>query len=419
MTVTDDAAGVTKPLRLLILGFGIRGRTYAGYARERPDAFTVVGVADPCRANASDIACPSWNDWQAALDSGVAADAAVIALPDRLHCAACVRALERGLAVLLEKPVGVNWKECERIRTAQQRAGRVVLTGYVLRHSTYYRQLAEVVASGTIGALVSIHHLAAVSYGKAAHAYCRGNWSVESNGTGMLVNKCSHDFDLIDWWTSGRKCVKISSSGSLVHWRAENRPVGAAARCGDCAPETRRSCPFDAYKLYYERKDLRYHFADESDAAILEMIRSSPYGRCVYACGNDSVDHQTVLMEYEGGLTVTLAMESFTNTRRRETLFCGTRGEIVADGRTIEVRPFLGKSSTVVPPQGGRHGGGDREILSAFARLVRANDPALAARTLASALESHRLAFLAEDSRRTGRTLSLSNPLISTEGGVS
>ena len=295
-----------KPVRAIILGYGIRGRAYASYAATHPDEFEIAGLADPVAEFPADAKYPTWKSWEAALDAGVDADAVVISLPDRLHHASCLKALEKGYHVLLEKPIGCTWEECKEIAEAQKRMRRLVLTGYVLRYAPFYKKLREVIASGAIGELTSVHHLAAISYGKAAHAYCRGNWSVEAKGTGMLVNKCTHDFDLIEWWTKGRRCTKISSFGSLMHWRPENKPKGAADRCKDCPESVRAKCPFDAYKVYYDRTDLRYHFADESDEAILKMIEKSPYGRCVYACGNDSVDHQTVLMEYEGGLTIIL-----------------------------------------------------------------------------------------------------------------
>ena len=275
----------------------------------------------------------------------------------------------------------------------------------MLRYAPFYKKLREVVASGVIGELTSVHHLAAISYGKASHAYCRGNWSVEAKGTGMLVNKCTHDFDLIEWWTKGRKCMKVSSFGSLFLWTPENAPAGSAARCTDCAPATRENCPFDAHKLYIDRKDLRYHFPDESDEAMQKVVRESPYGRCVYACGNDSVDHQTVLMEYEGGLTFCLEMESYTQQRTRVTHFYGTRGEIVADETKIEILPFLGDSTTIYPSQHGHHGGGDREIMTEFVRLVRDASPERYSKVLEAALESHRIAFIAEESRRSGKTM--------------
>ena len=394
-----------KPVSAIILGYGIRGRAYAAYAKTHPEDFKIAGLADPVAAFPEDRDYPVWKKWEDALESGVKADAVIISLPDRLHYASCTKALEKGYHVLLEKPIGCTWGECLGIKKAQIDAKRLVLTGYVLRYAPFYQRLREVIASGCIGELTSVHHLAAISYGKASHAYCRGNWSVESKGTGMLVNKCTHDFDLIEWWTKGKQIKKISSFGSLFHWRPENKPKGAADRCMDCPAEVRKRCAFDAYKIYYDRTDLRYHFADESDEAILNMIEKSPYGRCVYACGNDSVDHQTVLMEYDGGLTIILEMESYSQQRTRITHFYGTRGEIIADERKIDILPFLGESTTIIPQQNGHHGGGDREIMTEFVRMVRDAKPEDYTKILEAALESHRIAFLAEESRYSGKTI--------------
>lgn len=394
-----------KPVSAIILGYGIRGRAYAAYAKTHPEDFKIAGLADPVAAFPEDRDYPVWKKWEDALESGVKADAVIISLPDRLHYASCTKALEKGYHVLLEKPIGCTWGECLGIKKAQIDAKRLVLTGYVLRYAPFYQRLREVIASGCIGELTSVHHLAAISYGKASHAYCRGNWSVESKGTGMLVNKCTHDFDLIEWWTKGKQIKKISSFGSLFHWRPENKPKGAADRCMDCPAEVRKRCAFDAYKIYYDRTDLRYHFADESDEAILDMIEKSPYGRCVYACGNDSVDHQTVLMEYDGGLTIILEMESYSQQRTRITHFYGTRGEIIADERKIDILPFLGESTTIIPQQNGHHGGGDREIMTEFVRMVRDAKPEDYTKILEAALESHRIAFLAEESRYSGKTI--------------
>lgn len=393
------------PVKAIILGYGIRGRAYAAFAASHPQEFEIAGLADPVAEFPKNASYPTWKSWEEALDAGVEADAVVISLPDRLHYPSCVKALSKGYHVLLEKPIGCTWGECLAIKKAQMDAKKLVLTGYVLRFAPFYKKLREVVASGCIGELTSVHHLAAISYGKSSHAYCRGNWSVEAKGTGMLVNKCTHDFDLIEWWTKGKTVKKISSFGSLFHWRPENRPEGAADRCQNCPADVREKCAFDAYKIYYDRTDLRYHFADESDEAILKMIETSPYGRCVYACGNDSVDHQTVLMEYEGGLTIILEMESYSQQRTRITHFYGTRGEIIADEHKIEIMPFLGDSTTIIPSQHGHHGGGDREIMAEFVRMVRTASPERYTKILEAALESHRIAFLAEASRRTGQTM--------------
>lgn len=391
-------------MRVIILGCGVRGRTYLDYALAHPDEYEVVGVADPCPPPvAADSNTPKLkhsNTWQDALAS-CQADAAIIALPDKLHKAAAVAALEKGLHVLLEKPLGCSWAECEEIRVAQRRARRLVLTGYVLRFAPYYRALRDVLRSGVLGEIVSLHHLVAIGHGKAAHAFCRGNWAREADGTSTLVQKCTHDFDLIEWWTGSRRMRRVASFGSLTAWRPERRPDGSDERCADCPAAVRAWCPYDAHRLYIKEMDLRYHFADTSDAAMERVVAESRYGRCVYAGGNDAVDHQTVLMEYDGGLTATLEMEGLTKARRRVTHFYGTRGEIVADGETIEVRPFVGGSCTIRPEQHGAHGGGDREIMASFARLVRKASPERYAALLDAALESHRIAFLAESSRQT------------------
>ncbi|MCR5414508.1 MAG: Gfo/Idh/MocA family oxidoreductase [Kiritimatiellae bacterium] len=400
-----SGAGCDTPLKALVLGYGIRGRTYAAYAARHPREFELAGLADPAAEFPADSPYPRFRTWEEALAADTGAEAAIIALPDRLHLPAAEAALAKGMHVLLEKPLGCTWDECEKIRAARARAGKMVLAGYVLRYSPYYRELREIVASGEIGELTSVHHLAAISYGKASHAFCRGNWSVESEGTGMLVNKCSHDFDLIEWWTKGRRCRKISSFGSLMHWRPQERPQGAAERCEDCPAQVRAGCPFDARRLYCEREDLRYHFADMSDAAMDKVVKESRYGRCVYAGGNDSVDHQTVLMDFDGGLTIILEMESYSKERRRVSHFFGTRGEIVADEKTIEVKPFLGGDRTVYPDTAGAHGGGDAGIMAQFAFLARKASKERYASILDGALESHRLAFLAEESRKTGKTV--------------
>ena len=389
-------------VKAVILGYGIRGRAYAAYARNHPDDLAIVAVAEPLASVRDWLGWPFFARWEEALEAGVRlrAEAAIIALPDRLHCAAAVAALKLGMHILLEKPIGCTWAECEAIQRAQRLAGRVVLAGYVLRYAPFYQRLAEIVRSGEIGELVSVHHLLALSHGKAAHAFCRGSWSVVAESSPMIVTKCTHDFDLIGWWLGARRCRRLASFGSLAHWRPECRPKGAAARCLDCPSVVRKACPFDAERLYGESDALRYHFADQSDAAMREVVAASPYGRCVYAGGNDAADHQTVLMEYEGGVTVTLAMESYTRERARITHFYGTRGEIAADGAKIEIAPFVGERRIVRPTAEGFHGGGDNGIMAEFVRLVRTCQPERSGELLEEALESHRLAFWAEASRQ-------------------
>ena len=67
--------------------------------------------------------------------------------------------------------------------------------------------------------------------------------------------------------------------------------------------------------------------------------------------------------------------------------------------------PFLGDSTTIIPQQTGHHGGGDREIMTEFVKLVRSASPERYTAILDAALGSHKIAFLAEESRKTGKTI--------------
>lgn len=394
-------------LRAILLGYGVRGRVYGEYILAHPGEFTLVAAADPLAAEGDFAAfgkIPVCKNWQDALE--VDADVAIIALPDRLHKDAALDALARGLDILLEKPLGCSLEECDEILAAQKKSRRLVLTGYVLRFSRYYRELVEILRSREIGELMAIGHLVSVGYGKAAHAFCRGNWGREEDGASELIQKCIHDFDLIEWWTASRRLKAVSSFGSLSHWKPSNRPQGAAARCSECPAGIREKCPFDANRLYVENADLRYHFSERADEAMRKVVAESRYGRCVYDCGNDAVDHQSVIMEYEGGLTASLEMENFSKYRRRITRFFGTRGEIYADGEKIKIMPFLGDDCVIEPALGeGHHGGADREIMSEFHRLATKVSPARYTALLEAALESHHVAFLAEKSRKESKTV--------------
>ena len=386
-------------MRVLILGCGIRGRVYASSARTRPDLFEIAGIADPAAPEAD------WKDWREALEAETGAEGAIIALPDAYHLAAAQAALAKGLHILLEKPLGCSWDECLQLKAAQRQAGRLVMPGFVLRYSKLYKTLDEVLAEGKIGEITDIRHTVALGCGKAAHAFCRGNWAREEDGSTALVQKCTHDFDLIARWAAPRRMLYVSSSGALAEWKRENKPANSANRCIDCPDDVRQSCPFDAVRLYIKEKDLRYHFPDCSDEAMRKVVRETQYGECVYLGRNNSVNHQRVLMEFEGALTVTLELQGLSLHRGRTTHFYGTRGEIEAKDDSITLETFMGEREVIsLPGLSGNgctgHDGGDAGIMDEFLEWARKGSQEDFERILADAFESHRIAFLAEERRR-------------------
>ena len=393
-------------LKALVLGAGYRGRAYSEYAAAHPEQLEIVGVADPLQAGT--IPAPRmWTDWRDCLAARPEADIVMITMPDDLHYEPALMALEAGYHLLLEKPMAQTEEQCREIIACAHKRSRLVIVGHVLRYTRYFAHIKAIIESGEIGEVVTINHQESAGFWKIAHAYVRGIFANSEKATPIILAKCSHDFDLFAWWL-GRRCRRVSSFGSIKLFRSENAPAGSAMRCSDCPEAVRSTCIWDAHKMYLEFDDLRYLFADSSYSAMRRLIRESPYGRCVYHCDNDVPDHQTVIMEFDGGATVTHTMTGFTGRNVRTTRISGTRGEIVGDGDVLDVRRFDGGDvETGVPPafrikNNSRHGGGDFNLVAEMLRILHRNDADEIRRVTDEALQSHAIAFAAERSRLAG-----------------
>jgi predicted dehydrogenase len=410
---------------LAVVGAGARGRAYAGQAANHPEDVRVVAVAEPRDdyrehfAGAFDIpADRAFRTWEDLADRPQLADAVIVATPDALHVEPAVALAERGYAVLLEKPMAPTEDGCRRVVEAAERTGVLLAVGHVLRYTPYTRALKQVLGEGRIGEVVSVQHLEPVGYWHQAHSYVRGNWRNEATSTFMLLAKSCHDLDWIRHLV-GRPCTRVSSFGSLSHFRASERPVGAADRCLDCGVEP--SCPYSAVRFYRRAlADPRHRYwvqvitPDVSEAGVYRALREGPYGRCVYACDNDVVDHQVVNLEFEGGATAGFTMTAFTPVVDRLTRLFGTHGHVEGDGHHLRVFDFLTERWETIdtrPPGGegaaGGHMGGDAGLMRAFIDAVARGDPSAVETQPREILESHLIAFAAERARREGRVVTL------------
>ena len=413
------------PITVCVVGAGNRGSIYAQYAKVHPDKVVVTAVADPRTSYREAIAKEHnidknnvFADWRDLAKCNKLADAVLICTQDEDHVDPSLAFTEKGYDILLEKPMATTEQGCKKITDAAVKKGNIFGVCHVLRYTQYTRKLKELLDSDLIGNIICMQHFEPVGYWHQAHSFVRGNWRKESESRFMLLAKACHDLDWIRHIV-GSRCTKISSFGNLTHFKPENQPSRAADRCVNCSVEP--TCPYSAKKIYL-KEAMQGNFAwpvevithDHTVEGVAKAIKEGPYGRCVYACDNDVVDHQVVNMEFESGATASFVMTAFTEPRiGRQTRIFGTKGQITGDSSQIEHFDYLTDKREIfkVGHSDGTiltgHGGGDEKIMDAFCRAVAEQDPSYILSGPKESLDTHLYAFRGEQARKENRVIAL------------
>ena len=406
------------PLDAIIVGGGNRGWLYAQYARTNPASMRIVGLAEPIPVRREKFRSALALDdsrvfatWERVFERPKFADVVIVTTMDGLHYAPAMRAMEMGYHVLLEKAIAQSWTQCLEIRAQARKYDRIVAICHVLRYAPYFMKMRDVIRNGEIGDVVSIQHLEPIGNIHMSHSFVRGNWRNEKESTPILLSKSCHDLDLFHWML-GKPCRKVSSLGQLTYFRRDRAPDGSTRRCTDGCPHEQR-CPYSAPRIYVRDRSWDVgHVIDLQpweDTKVMTALRQGPYGRCVFQCDNDVPDHQVVNLEFDGGTTVAFAMEAHTTDMGRRTRVMGTLGDIVGDEQVLTVNNFSARKAVSYKAgelaagyAGGGHGGGDMRLVRAFLQAVSQNDRSLLSSTVEDSMESHRIGFEAETSRKKG-----------------
>lgn len=451
---------MTKPLKAILFGAGARGaESYGPYAIAHPDQIQFVAVAEPRTSRRETFAAlhsipeeGCFETWQQALEKEFPADVVINCTQDQMHAGSSIPALKAGFDMLLEKPIAHSLEDAISIVQAAEQAGRYLQICHVLRYTDFFNKIKSLLDENRLGQVITISHRENVAAWHMAHSFVRGNWRREDLSSPMILAKCCHDLDLLTWFT-GETPQSLSSFGSLVHFKPENAPPGAPPRCTDGCP-VEKSCPFYAPAIYIDLVPFKFALSQSkiplykivgsqslkrpkviqaiskviprlreltnyqgwprsvvsdhpgNEEALLKALREGPYGRCVYYCDNDVVDHQDVTMEFPSGITANLTMHGHSHEEGRTLRIDGTHASLLAkfsfhrsfieihDHRSMEIE-FFDFPSTV--EQVG-HGGGDAGIMRDFVQNVR--DRQSSYNSARESLESHYMAFAAEQSRR-------------------
>ncbi len=458
-----------KPLTAIVLGAGSRGRdAYGAYAVTNNDKIQIIGVAEPVEERRKQFMeiheIPedrSFNTWEKILDIPKFADAAIITTQDEMHTKPTILAMEKGYDVLLEKPMSNKLNECVQLVQKSEELGKQLQICHVLRYTKFYSTVYDIIHSGRIGDLINIQCNENVTYWHFCHSYVRGFWRNSKETSPLILAKCCHDLDLL-YWMVGVLPKKISSFGTLTHYKADQAPPGAPERCLDGCPHA-ETCIHYAPFLYIDvvpllrigaesnwrlarffaglalnHKTIFKIFStlvpllkqvndwrvwpvsvitdDLSYEGKMKALAEGPWGRCVYHCDNDQPDHMLVNIDFENGVTANLTVHGHSSQEGRYIRVDGTKGTLIGDflqsGEKLWLYDKLSGKREIVHKarllEEGRvaHGGGDWRLMDSFVDLLKNNlaKPLTGAR---ASLESHILAFAAEKSRLEGTVINM------------
>jgi hypothetical protein len=206
-----------------------------------------------------------------------------------------------------------------------------------------------------------------------------------------------------------KPCTHIQAFGNLKWFVNKNAPEGSTARCTDgCKAEA--GCPYSALEIYYRKRERNYVFdlpedKDKQAAYVLEQLKTTNYGRCVYHMDNDQPDHYTSNILFEGGLTAAFSMEAFTSYDGRRTRIMGSLGDVVGDMTSFTHTDFLTGKKTEWKQDTDGHGGGDWRLAADWVKAVSQHNPALLTSTIDASIESHVMGFMAEESRKNNKVM--------------
>ena len=408
-----------KPINVLLLGAGSRGAyAYAAYALQNPTMLKIAAVAEPDALKRQKIqnehripACfSSWEQAFAALPPQL--DGVIIATQDKMHREPIIAAMKRNLNILCEKPIVPRPEECREIEKLSANFSKVFMIAHVLKYTAFYAKIKELLTAGKIGKLIGMDLIEHVGHIHYSHSFVRGNWRSSAESSPMILAKSCHDMDMM-YWLAGASCQSLSSNGELQYFTKANAPEGAPRRCLDGCPHM-SACPYYAPKIYLGSNTdwpVNVISTDLSHEGRLAALESGPYGRCVFYCDNDVVDHETVSMRFTNGVMANFTMSAFSAEIHRSISLFGSSGEIKGDmeaNKIVLIEFASGTCETIEPGKtSGGHSGGDTRLIGDFVRLVR--DGSSDGRTMIrNSFESHYMAFAAEQSRLEGaRTIQL------------
>lgn len=269
--------------------------------------------------------------------SRVRPDAVVITTPDFLHSDYLTAALDRGIDVIVEKPLTTDAARAQAIAAAAERSDAHVTMAFNYRYSPRNTLVRELVADGAIGTVTSVHFEWLLDTGHGADYFRRWHGEKDKSG-GLIIHKASHHFDLVNWWVDSVP-ETVSALGSQRFYGAEN----ARARGENPVAGTSRDLPpDDPFRIDLNADErLRQLYLDA------EHIDGYQRDRNVFGEQITIEDTMNVLVGYRSGVAMTYSLYAYAPWEGYRVAINGTEGRIELD---VTERPHRAKDDLEVDP---------------------------------------------------------------------
>lgn len=367
-TASSSARGVGKPqrLRYALVGTGHRGTSMWGAAvRENySDVVEFVGLCDPNpqRAEAGrkviGVDCPTFTSFDQMCEQ-TRPELVGVTTVDAHHAEHIVKALDRGLRVLTEKPMVVDEKQCQAVLDAEKRNQRQISVAFNYRYSPRHERIKNILASGELGKVVSVSFDWYLDTEHGADYFRRWHRLTDKSGS-LLVHKATHHFDLINWWLDADP-IEVSAKGVLARY-GKKGPF----RHTHC-----RTCP--------HRSKCDFYFDVNASPRLVQLYVGPEavdgYHRdgCVFRNDVDIYDSMTALVTYSNGVAMNYSLNAFMPYEGYSLLFVCEKGTLAArlkerlpggdETEIVITRNFSKAPPTIETPRAAEgHGGGDQRL---------------------------------------------------------
>jgi predicted dehydrogenase len=349
--------------RYAIVGTGVRGIGMWGrpLVERYSDVLEFVGLCDvnPLRVEVAKkqigASCPTFTSLDAMLDQAKP-ELLMVTTVDATHEALIVKALERGVDVLTEKPMVIDEAQCQSVLDAEKRTGRHIVVTFNYRYAPKHQKIKELLLAGTIGRVTSVDFSWYLDTSHGADYFRRWH-RLRAKGGSLWVHKSTHHFDLVNWWLDADP-VEVAALGSLQHYGKQG-----ALRHSHCRP-----CPHKAQCQYYWDITKSKHLVE----LYAETEKADGYLRdgCVFKEDIDIPDTMNAVVKYSNGVQMSYSVNTFMPIEGYRLAFNGTEGRLevrdyerqpwaAPETEMHVIRNFGERQEVVIPKAEGGHGGGD------------------------------------------------------------